>query len=97
MTRINEITILVGRRGTGKTTLMRNILKANKKKALIVDTFDHPSWSDCDIVPISNLKYWKKGNYRVKLKDLTVVLVCTAILNKLVFIKNFQSQNLTSY
>lgn len=65
MPRINEITLIVGRRGTGKTTAQRKILMENRKKSLVVDTFPHPSWSDHPIVEIDKLKYWKAGNYRI--------------------------------
>lgn len=75
MPRINEITTLVGYRGTGKTTVQRKILQSNKKKSLIVDTFDHPSWRDFPIISIDDLKYWKSGNYRVLLSDLNEDLI----------------------
>lgn len=73
--RINEITVIAGRRGTGKTTLQQKILSVNPKKTLVVDTFDHPSWSDFPVISIDKLKYWKSGNYRVILSDYNKDLI----------------------
>lgn len=73
--RINEITVLCGRRGTGKTTMQQKILDVNPKKTLIVDTFDHPAWRHVPIVEIEQLQYWKKGTYRVILQDFSTDLI----------------------
>lgn len=73
--RANEITVITGRRGTGKTTLQQKILAVNPKKTLVVDTFDHPSWSSYPIISIENLKHWRSGNYRVILSNYTEDLI----------------------
>lgn len=75
MQRINEITLICGRRGTGKTTIQQNILMVNSKKTLVVDTFDHPSWQHFPIINIEQLKYWKNGNYRIILSNYTKDLI----------------------
>jgi len=67
--RINYITTIVSGRGTGKTTFVKEFipvyLKQNKK-VLIVDTFDHPSYSDVPLIKPTDLKRWKKNAAGVK-------------------------------
>lgn len=73
--RFNLVAAIFGMRGTGKT----EYLKGNKqydlpglllpavqqgKKALILDTFDHPSYFDVPIITPAKLKYWERGIFR---------------------------------
>jgi len=49
--RLNKVILLLGRRGCGKTTYIKMLIKAalkTKKSILIVDTFDHPAY---ELVP----------------------------------------------
>lgn len=74
--RFNKIAGIFGKRGSGKTEYLRGnkefgivgfIAPALQKgqKVLIVDTLDHPSYSDIPIIKIENLLSWKKGCYRI--------------------------------
>lgn len=59
---------MVGMAGTGKTTLLRNVMGLYLKKGmkvLIVDDFDHPSYRDVPKITLENLPLWKGGIYRL--------------------------------
>jgi hypothetical protein len=75
--RINNIIIVTGTRGTGKTTFIKGSekLKINglidayldrdpKQKILIVDLFDSPVWREIPIITVEKLTRWKSGIYR---------------------------------
>lgn len=72
--RYNLVGIIIGRRKSGKTTLMRKVIDSHYKKVLIIDTFDHPAYRDIPIMGIDKLKYWKKGIYRVLSKKMGEVM-----------------------
>lgn len=69
--RINYVNGLLGRRGVGKTTYLKNgidtYLAADPyKKVLIVDTVDHPSYQDIPLIDLELLKRWKRpAVYRI--------------------------------
>lgn len=64
--RLNEIILVVGRRGCGKTTFTKELVRINKKKTLLVDTFDHPDWREnFTDKSIPDLYKWKSGNLRI--------------------------------
>lgn len=63
--RQNEITVIVGKKGTGKTVFTRELMRHNPKKCLIVDTFDHPSYSDIPIIKPEQIKLWVRNDVRV--------------------------------
>lgn len=65
MQRLNEIIIIVGKKGCGKTTLAKKIIGKSTKKTLVVDMLDHPSYREFPTVSHEKLKLWKSGNYRV--------------------------------
>lgn len=68
--RINTVTIIIGGRGTGKTTFSQELMKDHPKKVLIVDTFNHPSYKHVPRIHPHQLKKWEKGIYRIwPLKD----------------------------
>lgn len=81
----NKIIIVVGRRNTGKTTLVKNkiIIPSPLPKKLILDTFDNPVWhsmatfdhperenQQIPIIPQSYLHNWNQGTYRCVASDM---------------------------
>lgn len=85
--RVNTINVVIGDRGTGKTTFIqgdkllkiKGVLAAydnsqSIKKQLIVDTFDNPVWKHIPIITIEQLPQWKKGNYRLFGSDTDLLL-----------------------
>lgn len=63
--RLNEITIIAGGKGTGKTTFTKRMMKSQKKPIIIIDTFDHPSYKDIRSISINDLKKWDKQDCRI--------------------------------
>ncbi len=77
--RQNKVTAILGRRGTGKTTYMRELMQAlligQNKKILILDTLDHPSYKDVPIIDTALLKRWQSpAMYRMFDKDTDKLL-----------------------
>lgn len=82
--RTNIFTVIVGRRGTGKTDFLKGLIQATLlKKVLIVDTFDSPVWrnmkqhdkpqleaSIINIMNLSDLKRWNSGVFRIFSKSV---------------------------
>lgn len=65
-TRLNSITLFIAKRSSGKTTFTKQVIAAQPKKTLIIDTVDHPSYRDgFELVEVERLRYWKKGNKRI--------------------------------
>lgn len=66
--RFNSVSCMVGRPGTGKTHLARQIEKQYHKKGMrviVIDDFDHPSWRDLPIVDPSKIKSVKHRSFRL--------------------------------
>lgn len=69
--RINNVSAILGRRGSGKTTYVRQLIETYNKalpfqKILIADTLDHPSYRDIPNIDLHLLKRWKSPNiYRI--------------------------------
>lgn len=63
--RLNLVSLVIGRRGSGKTTFLREGIAAYPKKVLIVDTLDHPAYKDVQVISPERLKYWESGTVRV--------------------------------
>lgn len=69
--RINNVSVVLGRRGSGKTTYIRKLIEEYRiasplQKILIADTLDHPMYRDIPAIDIELLKRWKKPNiYRI--------------------------------
>ncbi|NJK98341.1 MAG: hypothetical protein HC905_28555 [Bacteroidales bacterium] len=76
--RVNYITLIIGTRGTGKTTFVKGLEKLKiegvidvykdrdpKQKILIVDLFDNPVWNEVPTISIEKLSRWKSGTYRI--------------------------------
>ncbi len=86
----NTVTGIFGKRGTGKT----EYLKGNEKfklpgffptylkkdmKILIIDTIDHPSYSDVPVINQSKLAEWKRGVYRIWVPKHEMPALCRLI------------------
>lgn len=74
MERLNQIIIIVGGKGTGKTTFALRLLEKSRKKTLIVDTLDHPAYRHIPPVNIDKLKLWRSGTYRIFNSDPVAVM-----------------------
>lgn len=87
MARINQVIIIVGDRGTGKTTYLKGdpsiqipgILysiqqKDPEKKILVVDTFDNPVWRHFKAIQPHELHKWKTGPVRCWSSDTNLLL-----------------------
>jgi hypothetical protein len=66
--RENKVTIIIGRRGSGKTTFIQKAMKAAGLKILIVDTHDHPAYSEYQIIQPEQINYWIKNTKRIIVK-----------------------------
>jgi len=77
--RLNKMILCVGRKGTGKTTIAQQIAKVSQKKICVIDTDDHPSYSDFELFNENNLHKWKSGNIRIITSEPEKVL---DLLNK---------------
>lgn len=59
--RINKVNLVIGRRGTGKTTYIRNIIKIFRQvhkstKIIVCDTLDHPIYRDFTTIKPEDIK-----------------------------------------
>lgn len=68
---VNKVTAILGQRGSGKTTYVRNMINEYRRfkpsqKILIVDTLDHPAYRDVPTLDCNLLKKWRKPSmYRI--------------------------------
>ena len=83
MTRINDIIVVVGNRGTGKTDFIKKLVQASKMpKKLVIDTFDSPVWRNMKthdflqgentaipLMDVDDIPFHKQGLYRVFNED----------------------------
>lgn len=83
MTRTNKIILIIGKRGTGKTDYIKEIIDVfPQPKKLIVDTLDnppwrnmktwkHPDWStrQIPVMPVEKLSQHENGLYRMYSED----------------------------
>lgn len=81
MSRLNKLWTIVGAKGTGKTTFLNNTnpslppgiiqkwMDARKgrpdERVLIIDTVDHPSYREFQIIEPEHIAHWKKGVKRI--------------------------------
>lgn len=69
--RINYVGLTLGKRGSGKTTLIKQLIDEYQKqhphkKVLITDTLDHPAYRHVPAIKTDMIERWKgKGIYRV--------------------------------
>lgn len=86
--RINTVLAVLGNRGTGKTDLLKSIIKSSsQQKRLIVDTFDSAVWHNLEtwddplgantpvheITP-DQLPFWNTGTYRIFSPDTDALM-----------------------
>ena len=85
--RTNSICIYVGKRGSGKTHFVKNLIDSfPQPKTLIVDVLDNPEWHNLKtynhpewegriipIMPIEKLPFHKSGLYRVFSSDIELL------------------------
>jgi hypothetical protein len=69
MPRLNKIILVVGRRGTGKTTFAKKLISVSPLKVLILDTFDHPDYRGIKSIVPDQVARWKSGNVRLYTGD----------------------------
>lgn len=78
---MNKVTAILGRRGTGKTTYLKELIKTYNEalpnqKILILDTLDHPSYRDIPVIDEKLLQRWKKpAIYRMYSSDTDNLLL----------------------
>lgn len=65
MPRLNKVTVIIGRRGSGKTYFTRKLMSASPLKKLVVDTFAHPAYEDLPGITPEHVGRWRSGNYRM--------------------------------
>ena len=71
MSRLNKVSLVLGNRGTGKTYFTRELISKYRashslQKILIMDTLDHPSYSDIAPIESNMLSRWSGGGtYRI--------------------------------
>jgi Cdc6-like AAA superfamily ATPase len=94
--RINNVSAILGRRGTGKTTYVRKLINEYhnalpQQKILIADTLDHPAYKDIPAIDIDMLKRWRKPNiYRIYGSNTDEILqtINTYLYNALVIFED---------
>lgn len=65
MEQINQVILIVGRRGSGKTDYTRSLMAASSLKKLVVDTLAHPKYADLPRISPEQVKRWRSGNYKM--------------------------------
>lgn len=96
----NKVILVAGARGTGKTGLLKKLIKSSPlPKKLVVDTFDSAPWATMEthddpegintLVPIMDperLPQWKSGLYRTFSSDTNRMfeLIDSSVVNALV-------------
>lgn len=71
--RMNKVTIIIGRRGSGKTTFTKKLIASCRHpRILIVDTLDHPSYREYELIDLGKLPRWRKGIKRILINEANV-------------------------
>ena len=95
--RINKVTVLLGRRGSGKTYhLINDFIPMYRDfhpdmKILIVDTCDHPDYNLIASIEIDDIKRWNKASvYRIFDSDIEKVFreISTNLKNCLIIFED---------
>lgn len=72
--RQNLVGLIVGNRGTGKSTFIKKIIDKHPKKVLVYDTDDNPIYQDYPNISPKLLPRWKANTKRIIDTDYEVVL-----------------------
>jgi len=90
MNRTPQIALLVGRRKAGKTTLGRKLIEASQfKKILVVDTFEHPDYTDFQTITADMLPRWKNGRKRIIYRsDEDLQAINESVFNTLIVLED---------
>ena len=67
--RLNELITFAGAKGTGKTTVAKEMLDASKKKHIVVDMQDHPAYRHLPIITLDQIAQRPKFNCRVLTRE----------------------------
>jgi hypothetical protein len=95
--RVNKITLILGKRGTGKTYYTtKQIIPTYRarfpnKRILVVDTHDHPDYFDVPNISAEMIATWKgKGFYRCydKRSDLVMSNIADYLKNALIIFED---------
>lgn len=94
--RINYVNLILGRRGSGKTTFVKELIENYKKnrpemKILIVDTFNNPGYLHIPLIDFKFLKAWKNPSiYKIYSSDTDLMLseIQTNCLNTLIIFED---------
>lgn len=73
--RLNLVVMIVGGRGTGKTTYIKKHIP-RYKKVIIVDTLLHPSYSEYQAIKLEMIPRWKSGIKRILVDEDSVCTLC---------------------
>ena len=90
-TRIHShIAVIVGGRGTGKTTFVKELIKKSPKpKKIITDTFHHPSYADTRAISGIELIRLKSGEVHYHNSDTELMLAdLTKVANALIVLED---------
>jgi energy-coupling factor transporter ATP-binding protein EcfA2 len=75
--RLNFLILVIGKPGTGKTTVTMEIAKQLQdetgRKIIVVDTDFHPSYSNIKQVPLHKLKTWNGSICKIVESDIDLV------------------------
>ncbi len=80
MNRLNNVGLILGMRGTGKSTYLRNLIEFYKeknptKRILIISAINQPNYYDIPTIDINLLRRWKnKGVYKLYDSDTDLIL-----------------------
>lgn len=62
----SNVAVIVGGRGTGKTTFVKTITDVSPQpKVLVVDTFHHPAYANWPQIDADSLHRWQSGKYHL--------------------------------
>jgi hypothetical protein len=92
--RLNHVNLIIGKRGSGKTTYLRRLLKSQTKKVLIIDTIDHEAYRDIKAVTPAQLAAWTRGTIRIYGYDFAEIF---EILNTQIFNAFIVFEDCTKY
>jgi len=80
MKRLNNVGLILGKRGTGKSTYLKNIIEFYKtknpnKKILIISAINQPTYNDIPTIDLNLLSRWKGSNvYKIYDSDTDLIL-----------------------